>query len=274
MKNNKPTRSFDRIARSNDRTKIAIISLTSCNGCLVEIINLGKKLLDILEYVEIVDFPLVEEKRTPGAYDITFIEGSPITKENIEDLRKLRKKTKFLVALGTCASLGGVPEIKNYRDKNKLIKSVYQCVKKIDNPPVLPLKSYVKVDFEIPGCPPNKDEIYRIVTELLSGKIPKIFPWPVCYECQIREYDCLLQKGLPCLGPITLGGCGAICLANKEPCAGCRGFLPRAPIKNFKKLLKDKGVTKKKLNTLLEKFGLKDDYYEILKTYENTKNLI
>jgi coenzyme F420-reducing hydrogenase gamma subunit len=212
--------------KKNKKPKIAIINLTSCSGCLIEIVNLGKRFLDILKYIEIVDFPLVEEARSPAKYDIAFVEGSAVTKENIEDLRIIRKKTKFLVALGACACIGGIPEIKNYRGKDKIIKSVYRVIKKIDNPEIKPLKEYVKVDFEIPGCPPNKNEFYWAVTELLAGKLPRIPRRPVCYECQIRGYECLLQKGLPCLGPVTLGGCEAICLRENWPCAGCRGFLP------------------------------------------------
>lgn len=254
--------------RKNQKPKIAIINLTSCSGCLVEFINLGTELLDILDYIEIIDFSLVKEEKGLSGYDITFIEGSPITKKNIQDLKKLRQKSKFLIALGTCACVGGIPEIKNYRDKDKLIKKVYYSVKKIDNPLVKPLKEYIKVDFEIPGCPPNKNEFARILRELLAGKIPKIPRRPVCYECQIREYDCLLQRGLPCLGPIILGGCEAICLRSKEPCAGCRGILPNANIKSqirkMKKLLKQQGVDNKKLNSLLEEFGLRDQVKKIL----------
>ncbi|MBL7141485.1 hypothetical protein ISS21_00040 [Patescibacteria group bacterium] len=247
----------------SNKPKVAIINLTSCSGCLVEIINLGERLLDILEYIEIVNFPLVEGRKALGQYDITFIEGSPITKENIEDLERIRQKSKFLIALGICACIGGIPKIKNYYNKDKLIKTVYQSVKKIDNPLIKPLKEYVKVDFEIPGCPPDKNEIYWVIKELLAGKIPKIQSQPVCYECQIREYECLLQKGLPCLGPVILGGCEAICLKSGEPCGGCRGLLDNAKVKNFKKLLKEQRMSGKKLNSLLEGFGIRDQFEKL-----------
>lgn len=242
------------------KPKIAIVSLTSCAGCIVEIVNLGEQLLHMLEYIEIVDFPLVKERQKSNSYDIAFLEGSPVTKENIQDLEKLRKKSKLLVALGACACIGGIPELKNQTNKDKLIKNIYQSVKKIDNPDIKPLNKYVKIDFEIPGCPPNKNEFAQIVNELLANKIPKIPAWPVCYECQLREYGCLLQQGFPCLGPIVLGGCEAICLKNKQACSGCRGLLPGPPIKNFKKLLKQHGVDKKNLDSILEKFGLKDKF--------------
>jgi hypothetical protein len=47
----------------------------------------------------------------------------------------------------------------------------------------------------------------------------------VCNECRFVGKDCLLEKGELCLGPITLGGCGAICTASGYPCEGCRGPL-------------------------------------------------
>lgn len=246
-----------------NKPKIAIISLTSCNGCIVEIVNLGNKLLDILKFVDVGDFPLVKANKAADFYDVAFVEGSVVTQENIKELKKLREKTKFLVALGACAAIGGIPEIKNYRDKNKLIKDVYRSTEKIDNLDVRPLNEYVKIDFVIPGCPPNKNEFYRIVAELLNGKIPKIPIRPVCYECQIREYKCLLQAGKLCLGPLTLGGCEAICLRENIPCSGCRGFLPNPKIEKLKKIINEKGITNQDLDQLLEKFGLKDELQKI-----------
>lgn len=243
------------------KPKIAIISLTSCSGCQIEALNLGERFLDILKFTEIGNFPLIEEKRDVKKYDLTFIEGTPITKANIKSLKKIREKTKFLVALGTCACLGGVPEIKNYQDKEKIIKTVYRFVKKIDNPEIKPLSNYVQIDFELPGCPINKNEFYRIVCEILAGKSPIIPQRPVCYECQLREYDCLLQKGELCLGPIILGGCQAICLKSNIPCDGCRGLLPEPKIGNFLRILKKHKIKIKEFLKRLERFGVRDEMF-------------
>ena len=202
------------------KPKIAIFSLTSCSGCQIEVVNLGKKFLDILKYIKIENFPLVKEKKNIKKYDIVFIEGSPMTKENIKELKSIRKKTKFLIALGTCACLGCVPKIKNYKDKDEIIKNVYQFIKKIDNFEIKPLKDCVKIDFELPGCPIDKNEFYWAVCQLVNGKIPKISQKPVCYECQLKENECLLQKKMICLGPLILGGCEAICLKSNFPCNG------------------------------------------------------
>ncbi|MFH1838384.1 MAG: hypothetical protein ABH808_02745 [Candidatus Kuenenbacteria bacterium] len=237
--------------------KIAIFSLTSCSGCQMEIVNLGEKFLDILKFVKIENFPLVKEIKNIKKYDIVFIEGCPLTKENIKELKEIRKKTKFLIALGACACLGCVSKIKNYRDKNKIIKNVYQFIKKIDNLEIKPLKDYVKIDFELPGCPINKNEFYWAVCQILNGKIPQISQRPVCYECQLEENECLLQKGLICLGPLILGGCEAICLKSNLACDGCRGLLKDSKMENYIKMLEKYKINKKDFEEKLEEFGLK-----------------
>ncbi|MBI4653251.1 NADH:ubiquinone oxidoreductase [Candidatus Kuenenbacteria bacterium] len=239
------------------KLKIAIFSLTSCSGCQMEVVNLGGKFLDILKYIKVENFPLVKEKKNVKKYDVVFIEGSPVTKKNIKELKKIRKKTKFLIALGTCACLGCVQKMKNYRNKDEVIKNVYQFVKKIDNFEIKPLKDYVTIDFELSGCPINKNEFYWAICQLLAGKIPKISQRPVCYECQLEENECLLQKGQVCLGPLILGGCEAVCLKSKQSCDGCRGFLKDAKIENYIKIFKKQGIDKKDFEESLEIFGLK-----------------
>ncbi|MDD5625669.1 MAG: hypothetical protein PHG83_00700 [Patescibacteria group bacterium] len=258
--NPKPTR------LGREKPTVAIISLTACNGCLMEIINLGQLLKGVVDRLQITEFPLVRSGKSPTKFDIAFIEGSVVTKENLKTLEQLRKQSKFLIAIGACACIGGIPEIKNYRDREKLIKQIYKSTKNIENPLIKPLKEYVKIDLEIPGCPPNKKEIAKIIASLLVGKIPCIPQRPVCYECQIREYNCLLQKGLPCLGSITLGGCQAVCLKSGEICSACRGFLSKPAAKNLIKIFKKQGLSDQDLNNLLEKFGVRDEFEKILKS--------
>jgi len=98
-----------------------------------------------------------------------------------------------------------------------LIKYVYPNIRGIDNPNIKSVKELVKVDLEIPGCPINKDEFFRLTDELLKGKMPKIEQKPVCEECPRRNKNCLLLLGKPCLGAISLAGCGAPCPASIFP---------------------------------------------------------
>jgi len=243
---------------------LGIYSLTCCEGCQVELLNLGKKILDIFEIYDLGNFSWVESKRSRPYYDIVLIEGTPLTKENLKMLKELRRKAKIVVALGTCAHLGGVQEIKNYTQKKKKekVKYVYESWQRVYDPNILPIWKVIKIDYIIPQCPINREETYQILLALAQGKRPYIPQRPVCYECQVNGYECLLQKGEPCLGPITLGGCEAVCLKSKRFCYGCRGPLkgidPSKHLKNLKKL-----VGEKYLKEVMETFGAEDEILKI-----------
>ncbi len=244
------------------KPKVAILSLTSCGGCQVAIFDLGERFLNLLEKMDVGNFPLIEEERDVPFYDVAFIEGTAISKENFELLKKVRKKSKKVIALGACACLGGVSEIKDYQDRKKVIERVYRIIKGIENPEIKPLKEIIKVDFEIPGCPIDKEEFFRIALEIFAGKIPEIPQRPVCYECnlqkKVQERECFLKKGEICLGPITLAGCQAVCLASNTSCSGCRGLLRGVDPKNIEKIFARSKITTKELKMILERFGLRD----------------
>jgi coenzyme F420-reducing hydrogenase gamma subunit len=240
-----------------NKPKVAITSLTCCEGCEFAILDLGEKFLDLSKYINLKEFHLIEEMPEKGKYDIAFVEGVPLRQDQLLFLQKIRKKSKILVALGACATQGGVQEIKNHHQKEVKPEFVYPNIKKIENPKVVPLSSVVKVDFEIQGCPISGDDFLRIVYQLLAKKTPKYPERPVCYECQINKYECLLQKGKPCLGPMSLGGCSAICLSGKLECQGCRGPLKELNLENIKKALAHI-ISEKEFYHLLEIYGIRD----------------
>ncbi len=240
---------------------IAIVSLTCCEGCQVAILDLGERFLEIAGHVKIGDFAFLEDTPDVPNYNIVFIEGAPITEGNIARLKDLRKRSKFLVALGACAALGGIAEIKNYQDKFERMRYVYKNFESINNPDIKPLSYYVKVDFEIPGCPINKEEFLKIVKSWLAGVPPRIPQRPVCYECQIRQNKCLLQEGLPCLGPVIVGGCGAPCPSSAYPCDGCRGPLNYINPDKLNKQLMAQNYTQEEIDLITQRFGFEDRIY-------------
>jgi len=246
------------------KLKIAIIGLTSCEGCEFALLDTGKEFLDFLKEVDLAEFRLLEEEFDRNEYyDICFIEGSPITKENVKMLKEAREKSKYLVALGNCAAMGGVHEIKNYHNKKKIKEYIYGQNSAVANPDIKEIDNIVKVDFKVSGCPINANEFYKIVYALMRDERVNILQRPVCFECQARGYECLLQKGEPCLGPIILGGCEAVCLRSKMPCQGCRGLFEGAQVKTMmKKLIKEHG--QEKINRITEIFGLRDEIEEKL----------
>lgn len=242
------------------KPKVAIISLTSCEGCQFAILDLGQKFLELTKKIEIVRFRLLADEVFSGYYDIAFVEGNPTTEEQFKTLKKIRQNSRFLVVLGNCAAMGGIQEIKNYGDKDKTIKQVYKYYQTLINQEIIEVSKAVDVDFTIPGCPINGEEFLQCIYDLLAGKKPRIPERPVCYECQINQYPCLLQQGKICFGPWTKGGCGAICLKSGQPCWGCRGLLKDVDIeKMFRKLKEITGQKDDEIKKIAEVFGLRDD---------------
>ena len=244
------------------KPKLAFVSLTSCEGCQFALLDLGQKFFNFLKKVQLIDFKLIEGDPFPkGRIDISFVEGNPITKEDVGTLKMLRKRSKILVAMGNCAALGGIPEIKNYKNKEKTIRYIYKDLKDIENPDIKEVDNFVKIDFTVPGCPINGTEFMKFALVLIKGKIPKIPQKPVCSECpHWGKPTCFLPRKEPCLGPITLAGCGAVCPISEYPCYGCRGILKNVKPKGFIKTLA-KMKSQEDVDENLELFGVKDDIY-------------
>ena len=225
------------------------------------IFDLGERFLEFLTKVNIGDFRLTEDLPDVKKYDIAIVEGTAITKEQLRRLKVVRNKSKFLIAIGACACVGGPQEIKDYRgDKNRLLRYVYPNIRGIDNPNVKSVKELVKVDFEIPGCPINKDEFFKIINKILKGEKTEIEQKPVCEECPRKNKNCLLLLGRPCLGPISLAGCGAPCPRTNFLCDGCRGPRKGIDLEAMKKTLKYKAhLHDIEIEMIMERFGEKNE---------------
>ena len=220
------------------KPKVAIYDFTDCEGCEVALVALKEKILDLEKKVNIVNWRLAQENNKSGPFDVTIIEGTPITQHEIDLLKDLRKESKVLIALGACACIAGIPGIISKKDRAKWYKKIYGSKYKPKGVDALPLASYVKVDFMIHGCPADTDEIARILEELLSGKTPSYRGYSVCQDCKAAGNICRIIQGKPCLGPITQGGCKAICVSSGSPCYGCFGFREDANLKAHVKVLK------------------------------------
>ena len=215
------------------KPKIAIFDFTDCEGCEVALISLREKLLDLAGEVEIVNWRLAQKRADEGPYDAVLIEGTPVTKHEIESLKFLRSQTRFLIGLGSCATLGGIPGIIDKKARSFWYKKIYGDGYKPRGIDALPLTAYVRVDYLIHGCPVEKKEVVRIMEELLSGKEPTPRDYSVCFECKLAGNPCRLLEKKICLGPITTGGCGAICVSGGSPCYGCFGLRQEAQVDNL-----------------------------------------
>jgi coenzyme F420-reducing hydrogenase gamma subunit len=244
---------------NKNKPKIAIVSLTSCEGCQFALLDLGERFLELVKQVEMVDWGMIEDEEDPGvALDIAFVEGTPITEGNIKTLKKIRERSKFLVVIGNCAAMGGIPEIKNYQEGKNTIKHVYRYIQGINNPEIKEVDNFVKVDFVLPGCPIDGEEFLKYFPNLLKGEIPQIPDQPVCVECKARGNKCLLLEGKPCFGPMILGGCNAVCPTSRMMCQGCRGLRPKGNVKAMRATLK-RMISDEEFENITEIFGLRDD---------------
>lgn len=226
--------------------KIVTISLCSCTGCRISLLNLGEDLIRLLPKLDFQYSPiLIDAKATPRA-DITLVEGGIRNQDDIRLLKEARNNSATLVSLGTCATYGGVPGIGTAFPTLELIRRTIGDKMKFKEIPALskrlsPINTAVEVDYYLPGCPPPTELMGRFLTDILSGRTPDRFSLPVCAECKrkVRENcsgeiirfvdkkpnpeECFLSQGYICLGSVSRGGCGAQCTAAGYPCLGCRG---------------------------------------------------
>ncbi len=175
------------------------------------------KKLDAMCSLEV--FPMIQEE--PKEVDVAFVEGALMCEDQKRILKKYVGKAKHIVALGSEACFGFVPP-KQQKNKSQAISVS------------------VPVSVALPGHPVLGEEILDVIACLKKGKTPLIYKKPVCYQCTLREYDCLLMKGLPCIGSATLGGCEALCPAKGIVCTGCRGPVKGMNLKAFTQCLTEK----------------------------------
>ena len=261
------------------RWQIGMYWGASCGGCDVSLLEIGEHILDLIKIADIAFWPCVADFKyatvagyPDGWMDLCLVNGGVRNSEQEEIARLLRQKSRTLVAYGACASDGGIPALANLKTKQAIFDAAYHDNPSIDNPAkteplphaemngftleipelydaVLRLKDIVNVDYEMPGCPPQADDVWEVIEAFVSGAIPphdgavKIGcgKRTVCDECtrekrltKIKAFRrhhefrpepnwCLLEQGVLCLGPATCSGCGALCPSVGMRCEGCHG---------------------------------------------------
>ncbi len=228
-----------------EKPKVGFFGFTGCEGCQLQIANKEETLGDLLGSIEVMNFRLISSDKNDG-YDIAFIEGSITTEDEVARLKKIRKQAKTLVAMGACACLGGVHNLRSRFPLEETVQAVYG-----DHPiasgPVRRISDVVPVDIELPGCPISKPEFEWLVGQLIMGLEPQFPQYPVCVECKQLLNTCVLDMGILCMGPVTRGGCNAICPRNRFGCWGCRGPAEEANYESLIQILRDHGFSERKI---------------------------
>ncbi len=242
------------------KPKIGIYGFSGCWGEQIVILNCEDQLLDIFGAVDIVDFlggSSVND--TESRLLIAFVEGSIANAREEASLRKVRERSDLLIACGSCACFGGVAAMDARAPRAEVIQQVYGengPAKSWDIGTHRPLSDFVKVDLCIPGCPIEKTEFLRVVSNLLNGDVPVMPAYPVCLECKMKENECLLVvRGLPCAGPVTVAGCGARCPGYNIVCVGCRGPVDEANMNSLESILEQKKFAMEDIKRKLRTFA-------------------
>ncbi len=246
---------------SGTKPKVAIFDFACCEGCQLQIVNLEEKLIDLIELITPVEWREAMSEKSEN-YDIAIIEGSITREEDAERLKVIREKAKLLVALGACATIGGVNKIKNTMPLDDVKRRVYGYNANDPHLNTMPTKAVgeiVKVDAVIHGCPIEHEDFLRVIKALLAGKAVPLFTYPVCVECKKAGYICRYEKKEICLGPITRAGCGARCPSASSWCFGCRGPVDEPNINAAFDVMQHYGKTIEDLKNRLVLFGVETE---------------
>ncbi|TWU46699.1 NADH-quinone oxidoreductase subunit B family protein [Rubripirellula reticaptiva] len=207
------------------KKRLGVFKFASCDGCQLSLLSCEDELLEVAGKIEIAHFLEASSEIKPGPYDIALVEGSITTPSDIERIRHIRQQSKTLVTIGACATSGGIQALRNWGDHEEFISCVYTNPAYIESLATsTAIANHVSVDFELRGCPIDRYQLLEVLTALIADRQPRTPQHSVCMECKRRGTVCLsITRALPCLGPVTQAGCGAICPAYDRACYGCFG---------------------------------------------------
>ena len=211
------------------KPRLAVFKFASCDGCQLSLLDAEDELLAICDLIEIAHFAEASSDLQAGPYDVALVEGSITTAEDAERIRQIRTNSRFLMTIGACATAGGIQALRQWGQIDEWVSRVYPSPEFIHTLATsTPIAAHVLVDFELHGCPVNHKQLVDVLVALAEGRKPRVPTHSVCLDCKLRGTVChVVSKGIPCLGPVTQSGCGAICPAFNRGCYGCYG--PSSP---------------------------------------------
>jgi sulfhydrogenase subunit delta len=237
--------------------KLAVWKFASCDGCQLSLLDLEDHLLALAGALDIALFMEASRAAAPGPYDLSLVEGSITTAHDAKRIKEVRRSSKLLVTIGACATAGGIQALRNFTDVKEYIPLVYahpEYIKTLATS--TPIADHVKVDFELRGCPINKNQLLEVVKALLQGRAPKVSAESVCVACKIRGSICVMvADGAPCLGPVTHAGCGAICPSYHRACYGCYGPKDHPNMASLTSQFRQMGVSEADIVRMLRTFN-------------------
>ena len=214
-------------AMTTAKPRLGVFKFASCDGCQLSLLDCEDELLAVADRVEIAYFLEATRRPLEGEFDVALVEGSVSTPEQEDEIRDIRRRSRFLITLGACASHGGIQGLRNFGSLNveNALAIVYASPQYVETLACSrPASDYVAVDLELPGCPINKHQLLGVLGQMLAGSRPKVPNHALCLDCKRQHLVCILvAQGAPCMGPVTSTGCGVLCPSYDRPCYSCFG---------------------------------------------------
>lgn len=204
---------------------LAVWKFASCDGCQLTLLDCEDELLTLAGQVQIATFLEASSAVMGGPYDVSLVEGSITTPADERRIREIREQSEILVTIGACATAGGIQALRNFADVTEFASIVYAHPDYIDTLATsTAVAEHVVVDYQLQGCPIDRGQLLDTLAALLIGRAPRLPAKTVCTECKLRGVTCVVvAEGIPCLGPVTHAGCGALCPTYHRGCYGCFG---------------------------------------------------
>jgi NAD-reducing hydrogenase small subunit len=170
------------------KPKIASDWMAGCAGCHMSLLDMDERIIKIAELADLRATPITDLKEPDiDGVDVGILEGGINNTANEEVAQRMRERSKILVALGDCAVFGGVPALRNFCGTQEALKRAYIEAESVDESGKIPsdpelaqmttvraIHEVVPVDVFVPGCPPEADVIYYVLSELAQGRKPEL----------------------------------------------------------------------------------------------------
>jgi NAD-reducing hydrogenase small subunit len=172
------------------KVKIATDWLAACAGCHMSLLDIDERVVSLLEHVEFTSSPVTDLKHPPkDGVTVGILTGAISNSHNVEVARQMRERCQILIAVGDCATFGGIVAMRNmvgtkaaleraYLESETTVEGLIPDSTELGRPldTVTGVDKVVKVDLFIPGCPPSADALFYAISELLAGRVPVVLP--------------------------------------------------------------------------------------------------
>ncbi|MGW3368188.1 NADH-quinone oxidoreductase subunit B family protein [Streptosporangium canum] len=248
-------------AAAAGRPRLAVWKFASCDGCQLTLLDCEDELLSVAAEVDIAYFLEASSAVGPGPYDLSLVEGSITTPDDLRRIQHVRRVSKRLVTIGACATAGGIQALRDFADVREFASIVYarpDYIAALERS--APISAHVPVDFELRGCPIDKRQLLEVISAFLAGRRPFVPAHSVCVECKARGNVCVMvAHGTPCLGPVTQAGCGALCPAFNRGCYGCFGPMESPNARALNAQLRELGMSTPELVRVYRTFNATEE---------------